>query len=167
MKTHIIRKLALPTLAGLIALAGAASAAPAVKGNDHGRSWGLSHQPDFARGAAKAHAGKDGASAERDARRGVRGAKDVADGERGERRHRGHRGKRFERKDKNGDGFLTQDEVGAKRWERIKVADANGDAKISKDELRQARKDGKLGHGHKGKHGKGRKGGKGKKHSKS
>jgi hypothetical protein len=51
----------------------------------------------------------------------------------------------FEKKDANGDGFLTRDEVGAERWDRIKVADANGDAKISKDEMKKAREEGKLG----------------------
>ena len=53
----------------------------------------------------------------------------------------------FTKADKNGDGFLTQDEVGAERWARIKVADANQDGKISHPELQQARKDGKLPHG--------------------
>lgn len=61
--------------------------------------------------------------------------------------HDGHeKGARFQRADKNGDGFLTRDEVSAERWERIKVADANGDAKISRDELREAYQSGKLGH---------------------
>jgi hypothetical protein len=50
----------------------------------------------------------------------------------------------FEKKDTNGDGFLTRDEVGAERWDRIKVADANGDSKVSKDEMKKAREDGKL-----------------------
>jgi len=62
--------------------------------------------------------------------------------------HHGDKGARFKQADKNGDGFLTKDEVGDKRWERIKVADANGDNKVSMDELRQAHQDGKLGHGH-------------------
>lgn len=52
---------------------------------------------------------------------------------------------RFQRADKNGDGFLTKDEVGEKRWQRIQVADANKDQKVSMDELKQAHKDGKLG----------------------
>ena len=55
---------------------------------------------------------------------------------------------RFKQADKNSDGFLTKDEVGEKRWDRIKVADANQDGKISHDEMKQAHKDGKLGHGH-------------------
>jgi hypothetical protein len=42
---------------------------------------------------------------------------------------------------------LTKDEVGDKRWERIKLADANNDGKVSQPELQQARKDGKLPHG--------------------
>jgi len=60
----------------------------------------------------------------------------------------GHHGKGkgafFQKADKNKDGFLTKDEVGDKRWERIKVADANRDNKVTKPELQQARKDGKL-----------------------
>jgi hypothetical protein len=56
---------------------------------------------------------------------------------------KGHGGL-FKKADKNRDGFLTKDEVGDQRWERIKVADANNDSKVSKDELKQARKDGKL-----------------------
>jgi hypothetical protein len=58
------------------------------------------------------------------------------------------KGGMFKKADKNGDGFLTKDEVGAQRWERIKVADANNDGKVSHPELQQARKDGKLPHGH-------------------
>jgi large subunit ribosomal protein L28 len=38
--------------------------------------------------------------------------------------------------DKNGDGFITQDEVPAEAWERMKKADKNGDGKISAEELR-------------------------------
>jgi hypothetical protein len=56
---------------------------------------------------------------------------------------------RFQKADKNSDGFLTQDEVGAKRWEHMKVADTNNDGKVTKAELAQAHKDGKMGHGHK------------------
>jgi len=59
-----------------------------------------------------------------------------------------HAAERFKKADKNGDGFLTQDEVGAKRWEHMKVADANQDGKISAAELAQAHADGKLGHKH-------------------
>jgi hypothetical protein len=58
-----------------------------------------------------------------------------------------HAAERFKKADKNGDGFLTQDEVGDKRWARIQVADANKDGKISLAELQQAHADGKLGHG--------------------
>jgi hypothetical protein len=57
------------------------------------------------------------------------------------------KGAKFKKSDTNNDGFLTKDEVGAERWERIKVADANKDGKVSKPELQQARKDGKLPHG--------------------
>jgi Ca2+-binding EF-hand superfamily protein len=61
---------------------------------------------------------------------------------------RGEHGDRFKRADKNGDGYLTQAEVGAQRWERIKVADANNDGKVSKDEMTQAFKAGKIGRRH-------------------
>jgi hypothetical protein len=57
------------------------------------------------------------------------------------------KGAHFKQSDKNSDGFLTQDEVGAKRWDRIKIADTNNDGKVSKAELEQAHKDGKLPHG--------------------
>jgi EF hand len=58
------------------------------------------------------------------------------------------KGGMFKKADKNGDGFLTKDEVGDKRWEHIKVADSNNDGKVSHPELQQAHKDGKLPHGH-------------------
>ena len=59
-----------------------------------------------------------------------------------------HAAERFKKADKNNDGFLTQDEVGEKRWLHIQVADANKDGKISQAELQQAHADGKLGHKH-------------------
>jgi Ca2+-binding EF-hand superfamily protein len=59
-----------------------------------------------------------------------------------------HAQERFKKADKNGDGFLTADEVGEKRWAHIQVADANKDGKISLAELTQAHADGKLGHKH-------------------
>lgn len=37
--------------------------------------------------------------------------------------------------DKNGDGVITQDEVPARRWERLKNADSNKDGKVTKDEM--------------------------------
>jgi len=55
------------------------------------------------------------------------------------------KGAHFQRKDTNKDGFLTAAEVGAQRWERLKVADANKDNKVSKDEMKAAFKAGKLG----------------------
>lgn len=73
------------------------------------------------------------------------------DGKHGGGKHEG-KGAHFKRADKNNDGALTKDEVGDKRWERIKVADANNDGKVTKDELQNARKSGKLPrgeHGHK------------------
>ena len=59
-----------------------------------------------------------------------------------------HAEERFKKADKNGDGFLTKDEVGDERWAHIQVADANNDGKISLAELEQARADGKIGHKH-------------------
>jgi hypothetical protein len=55
------------------------------------------------------------------------------------------KGAHFQKSDKNQDGFLTEAEVGAERWTRIKVADANNDKKVSKDEMKAAKKAGKLG----------------------
>jgi hypothetical protein len=55
------------------------------------------------------------------------------------------KGAHFQRSDKNQDGFLTEAEVGAERWARIKVADVNTDNKVSKDEMKAAFKAGKLG----------------------
>ncbi|HEX4336055.1 MAG TPA: EF-hand domain-containing protein [Polyangiaceae bacterium] len=57
-----------------------------------------------------------------------------------------HSAERFKKADKNGDGFLTKDEVGDKKWEHIKVADTNNDGKVSQAEMQQAHQDGKLGH---------------------
>jgi hypothetical protein len=65
-------------------------------------------------------------------------------------KHEGKGQGMFKKADKNADGFLTKDEVGDKRWERIKVADANNDGKVSHPELQQARKDGKMPHGKRG-----------------
>lgn len=70
-------------------------------------------------------------------------ASNQSDGDR-----RAHAEERFKQEDKNGDGFLTADEVGEKRWAHIQVADANKDGKISFQELMQAFADGKLGHKH-------------------
>jgi hypothetical protein len=83
-----------------------------------------------------------------------RQAHDRCSGEHGastpaEREQRG--AERFQKADKNGDGFLTEDEVGARRWEHLKIADADSDGKISLAEMQQAHRDGKLGH-----HGRGR-----------
>ena len=58
-----------------------------------------------------------------------------------------HAADRFKKSDKNNDGFLTQAEVGDKRWSHIQVADANKDGKVTQAELAQAHADGKLGHG--------------------
>ena len=59
-----------------------------------------------------------------------------------------HAAERFKKADKNNDGFLTQDEVGEKRWAHIQIADTNKDGKISQAELQQAHAEGKLGHKH-------------------
>ncbi len=57
-----------------------------------------------------------------------------------------HAAERFKKADTNNDGFLTQAEVGDKKWARIQVADTNNDGKVSQAELAQAHADGKLGH---------------------
>lgn len=72
-------------------------------------------------------------------------------GKRSEAERKQHAEERFKKSDKNADGFLTQAEVGDKRWSYIQVADANKDGKVSQAELTQAHADGKLGHKH-GKH---------------
>lgn len=55
------------------------------------------------------------------------------------------RGKeRFARKDTNGDGALTEAEVGERAWNRLKVADKDGDAQVTLAELQEARASGKL-----------------------
>jgi len=41
----------------------------------------------------------------------------------------------FKHLDANGDGVLTESEVGAKRWEHLKAADTNGDGKIDATEM--------------------------------
>jgi EF hand len=78
----------------------------------------------------------------------------LADAPKAEKQCDGHgkgqragKGGLFKKADKNKDGFLTKDEVGDQRWERIKAADANNDGKVSQPEMKQARKDGKLPHG--------------------
>ncbi len=43
------------------------------------------------------------------------------------------------------DGFLTKEEVGERRWDKIKVADTNKDDKVSKAEFLKAKADGKIG----------------------
>lgn len=70
-------------------------------------------------------------------------AKPACEGKHGEH---GQGQGRFKKADTNGDGFLTQAEVGDARWARIQIADANGDGKISQAEMQQAHKDGKLPH---------------------
>ena len=76
----------------------------------------------------------------------------ACDGKHGERgEHQGakspeHRAERFRKDDSNHDGFLTQSEVGDRRWTRLQAADANKDSKVSLAELEQAIKDGKLKH---------------------
>lgn len=90
-----------------------------------------------------------------DAPKGDEKARPQCSGEHGGKRsaeeRKQHAAERFKKADKNADGFLTQTEVGDKRWTRIQVADANKDGKVSQAELAQAHADGKLGHG---KHGK-------------
>lgn len=68
------------------------------------------------------------------------------------------RGKeRFAKKDANGDGALTESEVGEEFWAHMKVADSNGDAQITLAELQEARASGKL-HGMRHGHGEERRG---------
>ena len=82
----------------------------------------------------------------------TQGARPQCSGEHGNKQadgdHKLSPEERFKKEDKNGDGFLTQDEVGEKRWAHIVVADYNKDGKISLAELQQAHADGKLGHKH-------------------
>lgn len=86
-----------------------------------------------------------------DAAGGPAGAHGQCSGEHGGKRtaedRAKHAAERFKQSDKNADGFLTQAEVGDKRWNRIQVADANKDGKVSQPELAQAHAEGKLGHG--------------------
>ena len=86
-----------------------------------------------------------------DAAKGQENGRPQCSGERGENRspaeRAAHAAERFKKADHNSDGFLTQAEVGDKRWGRIQVADANRDGKVSQAELAQAHQDGKLGHG--------------------
>ncbi|HYP77590.1 MAG TPA: hypothetical protein VER12_16575 [Polyangiaceae bacterium] len=90
-----------------------------------------------------------------DAAKGEPAGRPQCSGEHGGKQSEGdraqHAAERFKKADKNADGFLTQAEVGDKRWTHIQIADANKDGKISQAELAQAHADGKLGHG---KHGK-------------
>jgi hypothetical protein len=45
---------------------------------------------------------------------------------------------RFARMDKSGDGVLTLDEVGERRWEHLRVADADGNGQVTEAEMSQA-----------------------------
>lgn len=85
-----------------------------------------------------------------DAPKGADGARPQCSGEHGKKtdaERKQHAEEKFKKSDKNADGFLTQAEVGDKKWSRISVADANKDGKVSLAELAQARADGKMGHG--------------------
>jgi Ca2+-binding EF-hand superfamily protein len=55
---------------------------------------------------------------------------------------------RFMKHDTNGDHALTADEVGPKKWERIKKADTNGDGRVTSEEVAAAAANGTLGHFH-------------------
>ena len=41
----------------------------------------------------------------------------------------------FQKLDKNGDGFLTKDEVPEKAWTNVSKKDKDGDGKVSKEEF--------------------------------
>jgi Ca2+-binding EF-hand superfamily protein len=56
------------------------------------------------------------------------------------------RAARFAKADKNGDGKLEPSEVGAARWDHLKVADADGDGKVTLDEIERAIESGVLTH---------------------
>ncbi|MEO6600148.1 MAG: hypothetical protein ABIQ16_09770 [Polyangiaceae bacterium] len=85
---------------------------------------------------AMADAPKDGARPQCSGEHGAKSAAERAQ----------HTADRFKKADKNADGFLTQAEVGDKKWTRIQVADTNKDGKVTQAELSQAHADGKLGH---------------------
>ncbi len=50
----------------------------------------------------------------------------------------------FARMDKSGDGALTKDEVGERRWARLSAADADGSGSVTLAEMQQAVASGKL-----------------------
>jgi hypothetical protein len=54
------------------------------------------------------------------------------------------RAARFAHADKNGDGKLEPSEVGAARWDYLKVADANHDGAVTLDEIERAVASGAL-----------------------
>lgn len=54
------------------------------------------------------------------------------------------RAARFARADKNADGALVPSEVGAARWEYLKVADANEDGRLTLEEIERAVASGTL-----------------------
>jgi hypothetical protein len=90
-----------------------------------------------------------------DAPKGADGARAQCSGEHGgkqrtEAERKQHAENKFKKADKNADGFLTQAEVGDKKWTRISVADTNKDGKVTLAEMAQAKADGKLGHGKRG-----------------
>lgn len=61
-----------------------------------------------------------------------------------------HAKARFAKRDKNGDGALTEQEVGARGWAHLKVADSNNDARVTFAELHEARAAGKMKGAHQG-----------------
>jgi Ca2+-binding EF-hand superfamily protein len=54
------------------------------------------------------------------------------------------RAARFARADKNADGKLEASEVGAGKWEYLKVADGDGDGKVTLEEIERAVASGRL-----------------------
>ena len=50
----------------------------------------------------------------------------------------------FAKMDKSGDGALTEDEIGARKWARVSAADTDGNGKVTLPEIEAALASGKL-----------------------
>lgn len=60
--------------------------------------------------------------------------------------HRHSASRRFRHRDQDGDGALSEQELGA-RWARLSIADTNQDEVLTREELTRAKSEGKLGRG--------------------